>query len=94
MNRNALSLTGLVMRSDQSYLSLCPELDVASEGDTVAEAKRMLREAVAGYLELCFESNLPYLRPVTSRNDPRLTSPQDVVSEFPVKVDLGVKVHA
>ncbi len=33
-----------------SYSSLCPELDVASRGDTIEEAKKNLEEAVEGHL--------------------------------------------
>ena len=80
MNRNALTLTGLIVREGDGFYSLCPELDVASQGETVAEAKSMLREAVAGYLEACFESNLPHLRPVPEAEDPRREEPENVVA--------------
>ncbi|MBL9090916.1 MAG: hypothetical protein JNL96_06805 [Planctomycetaceae bacterium] len=32
-------------------MSLCPELDVASQGDTIEEARSNLREAVELFLE-------------------------------------------
>lgn len=32
------------------YSSLCPELDVASRGDTIEEARKNLEEAVTGHL--------------------------------------------
>lgn len=54
----------------------------------------MLREAVAGYLEACFESNLPYLRSTPGEEDPRLTDPKSVASTFRLRVDLAVRVHA
>ncbi len=94
MNRNVLAFTGLVIREPTGFSSLCPELDVASQGSSISEAKAMLREAVTGYLEACFESNLPYLRPVPQSDDPRRTDPQTVVSTFRIRVDLAVKVHA
>jgi predicted RNase H-like HicB family nuclease len=94
MQRNALIFTGLVVGEGSRFYSLCPELDVASQGRSVAEAKVMLREAVTGYLESCFESNLPFLRPVAERNDPRCAEPENVVSAFRLKVDLSIKVHA
>ena len=93
MNRNALVLTGLVIREGEGFYCLCPELDVASQGSSAKEAKVMLREAVMGYLETCFESNLPYLRPVPETDDPRRTDPENVVSTFRMRVDLTVKVH-
>jgi predicted RNase H-like HicB family nuclease len=45
------SLTALIQREGEGYVSLCPELDIASQGDTVEAARDNLREAV----ELFFE---------------------------------------
>lgn len=45
-------LTGLIEREGDGYVALCPELDIASQGDTIAEARRNLIEAV----ELFFET--------------------------------------
>ena len=92
-NRNALTFTGLVVREDNGYYSLCPELDVASQGKTIANAKAMLREAVSGYLGACIESNLPFLRPTPPDDDPRRMEPDSVVATLRMRVDLAVKVH-
>ena len=43
-------LTGTVEREDNQYVSLCPELEVASCGDTVEEAFAMLTDAIDVYL--------------------------------------------
>ena len=48
-------LTAIIEREGDGYVSLCPELDVASQGDTIEEARENLREAV----ELFFESAPP-----------------------------------
>ncbi len=48
-------LTALIAREGDGYVSLCPELDVASQGDTVEEARENLAEA----LELFFEEASP-----------------------------------
>lgn len=45
------SLTAVLIREDDGFVALCPEVDVASQGATVEEAKRNLQEAV----ELFFE---------------------------------------
>ena len=34
--------TGLIFQEDGSYSALCPELDVASQGVTIEDAKQML----------------------------------------------------
>jgi predicted RNase H-like HicB family nuclease len=45
-------LTAIIEREGDGYVALCPELDVASQGDSVEEARDNLREA----LELFFEA--------------------------------------
>jgi predicted RNase H-like HicB family nuclease len=40
------TLTATIWREDDGYVSLCPELDIASQGDTVEEARANLQEAV------------------------------------------------
>ena len=45
-------LTAIIEREGDGFVSLCPELDVASQGATVDEAHRNLKEA----LELFFET--------------------------------------
>lgn len=44
--------TALIQREGDGYVSICPELDIASQGQTVPEARANLREA----LELFFEN--------------------------------------
>ncbi len=48
-------LTAIIEREDDGYVSLCPELDIASQGKSIEEAKENLREA----LELFFECASP-----------------------------------
>jgi predicted RNase H-like HicB family nuclease len=44
-------LTAIIEREGDGYVSLCPEFDVASQGDTIEEAKENLREALALFFE-------------------------------------------
>ena len=44
-------LTATIWREENAYVSLCPELGVASCGDNPEEAMSMLKEAVELYLE-------------------------------------------
>ena len=50
-----MKLTAVIEREHNGYVSLCPELDIASQGDTVEQARDNLREA----LELFFEAASP-----------------------------------
>lgn len=49
---NLRQLTAIIEREDDQYVALCPELDIASQGVSVEEARRNLKEA----LELFFET--------------------------------------
>lgn len=49
------TLTAIIEREADAYVALCPELDIATQGDTVELARRNLIEA----LELFFESADP-----------------------------------
>ena len=48
MNRQ---LTAIVEREGDGYVALCPEVDVASQGNTVAEARDNLAEALTLFFE-------------------------------------------
>lgn len=48
---NYKQLTAIIHKEDDVYVSLCPELDIASQGSNIEEAKDNLKEAV----ELFFE---------------------------------------
>ncbi len=50
--------TAIIERENQAYVSLCPELDVASQGATIEEAHSNLREAVELFLETASESEI------------------------------------
>lgn len=45
-------LTAIIEREGDGYVSFCPELDIASQGETIEDARNNLREA----LELFFET--------------------------------------
>ena len=45
------NFTAIIEKEDDAFVALCPELDVASQGNTVEEAKSNLQEAI----ELFFE---------------------------------------
>ena len=47
-----MKLTAIIEREGDGYVSLCPELDISSQGDSVEQARDNLREA----LELFFET--------------------------------------
>jgi len=53
--KSTQQLTAIIEREGDGYISLCPELDIASQGDNIEEARRNLIEA----LELFFETADP-----------------------------------
>lgn len=51
----SIRLTAIIQREEGGYVAFCPELDIASQGDTIETARDNLREA----LELFFECASP-----------------------------------
>lgn len=50
--KQSKELTAIIEREGEGYVALCPELDIASQGDTIESARANLIEA----LELFFET--------------------------------------
>ncbi len=44
-------LTSIIKREGNGYVSLCPELDIASQGETIEQARENLREALGLFFE-------------------------------------------
>ena len=44
-------LTAIIEREDEGYVSLCPELDIASQGASIEEARANLVEALTLFFE-------------------------------------------
>jgi predicted RNase H-like HicB family nuclease len=92
-DNNQFVFNSVIIREETGYTSLCLDLDVASQGETIAEAKGALQEAVTLYLETALEHNLPWLRSVPLTEDPRFVEPESVVETFPLKTRVAVHVY-
>ena len=44
-------LTAIIEREGDGYVALCPEVDVASQGDTIEEARQNIKEALVLFFE-------------------------------------------
>ena len=55
MNRR---LTAIIAREGDGYVGFCPAMDVVSQGDTVAEARGNLEEAVTLFFETASEEEI------------------------------------
>ena len=91
---NMFVFTGILWKEEKELSALFPELDVASQGKTPAEARKNLLEAAALHLEGSFEDGLPYLRPVPVEEDPRNSLPAESLEIFKFKVDVAIKAYA
>lgn len=94
MRENKFTFSAVVIREVDGYSGLCLDLDVASDGDSVSEAKANLIEAVNLYVETAIENNLPVIRPIPRDENPIFTRPDDVQESFKIKVDLEVFAYA
>jgi predicted RNase H-like HicB family nuclease len=44
-------LTAIIEREEDGYVALCPDLDIASQGETIEEARTNLIEALTLFFE-------------------------------------------
>ncbi len=51
-------LTALIESEEEGYVAWCPELDIASQGATVAEARQNLQEATQLFFECASPSEI------------------------------------
>lgn len=53
-----MKLTAIIEREGNGYVSLCPELDIASQGDSIEQARENLREAIELFLECASQEEI------------------------------------
>ena len=73
--KNFRNFTAIIEKEDNSYVALCPELDVASQGNSIENAKTNLQEAI----ELFFEHASKNEVDLRLRNDFFITNMQIAV---------------
>ena len=56
--RQAHRMTAIIEREDDGYVALCPELDIASQGASIEEARANLVEALTLFFETAGESEV------------------------------------
>ena len=52
------NLTAIIEREGSGYVALCPELDIASQGESIEEARTNLKEALELFLETADQSEI------------------------------------
>jgi len=56
--KEARRLTAIIEREDDGFVALCPELDIASEGGSIEEARANLIEALTLFFETASPSEV------------------------------------
>jgi predicted RNase H-like HicB family nuclease len=51
-------LTAIIYREDDGFVSLCPELDIASQGGSIEEARKNLIEALTLFFEIADDTDI------------------------------------
>ena len=51
-------LTAIIEREEDGYVALCPELDIASQGQSVSQARDNLKEALDLFFEAASSSEI------------------------------------
>ncbi len=60
--KHVQQLTAIIEREGDGYVALCPEMDVASQGDSIESARNNLQEAVELFLETADPSEIQQRR--------------------------------
>lgn len=55
---NVRSMTAIIEREGNGYVALCPEIDVASQGNSIEEARKNLIEAIELFFEFATENEI------------------------------------
>ncbi len=81
------SLTCLVKKEEDQYVSLCVELDIASCGGTKKEAIQCLKNGIEAYLEYMVSAGRKneIYRPVPMNELKNFLFPEHTVHEQPLK---------
>ena len=58
LGRVAARLTAIIEREGDGYVALCPDVDVASQGASIEEARTNLMEALELFFETASESEI------------------------------------
>ncbi len=56
--KQAQRMTAIIEREDDGFVALCPELDIASEGASIEEARTNLIEALTLFFETASSSEI------------------------------------
>ncbi len=51
--------TAIIRRGEKQFVALCPEIDVVSQGYTIEDALKNLKEAVEVYIEEMYATSSP-----------------------------------
>lgn len=93
MDKINLVFESVITKEDDIYCSLCIDLNVASEGETIQESKNNLIEAVSDYIEIAIENNLPIIRKVQDEDNPLISTPNNILEKFYIKSDLKIETY-
>ncbi len=53
-----MKLTAIIEQEDDGYVSKCPELGIASQGNSVEDARENLKEALGLFFEVASEEEI------------------------------------
>jgi len=64
-----MTLSAVLNPEADGFVSLCPELDIASQGDTIEEALTNLKEALEGFFETASAEEIRTLTLVSNASE-------------------------
>ena len=94
MRKSKFIFTGIIFKERNGYSGICPEVDIATDGESIEQTKLNLTEAVSLYIEPAVENNIPVLRPIPEDENPMHISPNNMVERIPIKIDFEIHAYA
>ena len=80
-------MTAVIEREGDGYVALCPELDIASQGNTIEQARQNLVEAVELFLETADPAEI-------QQHAEGEVPLEQIINEWPVGTDPAIHVEA
>ena len=72
------NFTAIIEKEDDSYVALCPELDVASQGNSIGKARKNLQEAIELFLGYASKKEIT----LRLKNNFFIKNPQMPITDF------------
>ena len=90
---NKSLLKCVITKEDDTFCSLCLDLNIAMDGLTIREAENNLIAAVKDYIEVCIDEDITILREVPIEDNPLFNDKEVIVKKFVILLNYDLTSH-